>query len=101
MTGSAKQSRDSTTATVDCFVARAPRNDEQLPDHRRSLIGHRDIEHAQLHALRALISVDAERSRHVQRLAAMGHERIAELLPDRAEGYAVDDCAVARFKAHA
>ena len=44
---------------------------KRLPYHRRPLVRHGDIEHAQLHALGALPAVDRERSRHMQRLAAM------------------------------
>ena len=43
----------------------------RLPDHRRPLIRHRDIDHPQLHALGALPAIDRERSRDMQRLAAI------------------------------
>src|SRR5579863_4864288 len=72
-----------------------------LPDHRRPLIRYSDIEHAQLHALSTLPAIDRERSRHMQILAAMGDKRIAEFLSDRSKRDAVDDCAIARFEAHA
>src|SRR5579871_4120774 len=72
-----------------------------LPDHRRPLIRHSDIEHAQLHALASLPAIDRERSRHMQVLAAMGDKRIAELLSDRPKRDTVDDRAIARFKSHA
>src|SRR6204780_1177536 len=68
------------------------------PYHRRPLIRHGDIEHAQLHPLGALIAIDRERSRDMQRLAAICRQRVAKLLADRAERDAVDDGAVAGFE---
>src|SRR5690348_2457615 len=70
-----------------------------LSDHRRPLIGHGDIEHAKLHALRSLIAVDRKRSRDVEDLSALREQRIAEFLAERAERHAVDDGAVARLEA--
>src|SRR5665647_2487438 len=54
-------------------------------DHRRPLIGHGDIEHAKLHPLGALPAVDRDRSCHMQGLAAIGRQRVAEFLSDRTE----------------
>src|SRR5579872_6526217 len=71
------------------------------PDHSRTQIGHRDIEHAQLHALGALPAIDGERARHMQDLAAMCRQRVPQFLTDRAERDAVDNSAIARLKAHA
>ena len=65
------------------------------------VIRRRDIEHAQLHALIALPAIDRERSRHMQGLAAIGDQRVAELLPDRSKRDAVDDGAVAGLEADA
>src|SRR5487761_2580813 len=89
---------------MDCFVATllAITNEHPLlPDHRWPLVRHRHVEHAQLHALGALPSVDRERSRDMQRLAAMRYKRVAEFLPDRPERDAVHNSAVAGFEPHA
>src|SRR3989442_15765347 len=72
-----------------------------LPDHRRSLIRHGDVEDAQLHALGALPAIERERSRDMQRLPAMADQRVAELLADRAKRDAIDDRAVARLEPQA
>ena len=50
-----------------------------LPDHGRSLIRHGDVDHAQLHALGALVAIDRERSCDMQRLPAVLRQCVAEL----------------------
>src|SRR5581483_10222534 len=70
-----------------------------LPDQRRSLLGQRYVEHPQLYPLDALIAIHAERTRDMQRLPTMLGQRIAELLADRAERHAVDDCTIAGLEA--
>jgi hypothetical protein len=72
-----------------------------LANHRRTLIRHRDIEHAELDALAALIAVDRKRARDMQDLAALGQQRIAELLADRAKRDGIDHGAVAGLEAQA
>src|SRR5215471_5059117 len=73
----------------------------KLSNDRRLARGHRDVGDAKLHALRALVAVDTERPRDMERLAAIFRERAAEFLADAAKRDAVDQRAVARFQANA
>src|SRR4051812_24168203 len=70
-----------------------------LPDHRRTMVRHGDVEHAQLHPLDALVAVDREGAGDMQDLAAMRKQGIAELLADRAERDGVHHGAVAGLEA--
>ena len=54
----------------------------KLSNDGRPLIRHRDVEYAQLNALRALPAINRKRSRHMQRLSAMLDKRITEFLSD-------------------
>src|SRR5215467_7917380 len=72
-----------------------------LSDHRRALIGHRDVEHAQLRAFRSLITVHDQRSRHMQRLFAMLDQRVAQPLAERAKRDAIEDGTVTGFETQA
>src|SRR6185369_5116317 len=70
-----------------------------LSDHRRTLVGHGDVCHTHLHTFSALPTVYRERACDMQLLAAVLHQRVSELLADRAECHRIHDGAVAGFEA--
>src|SRR5262249_11770523 len=70
-----------------------------LPDHRRPLVGHRDIGHTHLHTFGSLPTVHGERTSDMQLLAAILHQRIAELLSHGAECHGVHHGAITGLQA--
>src|SRR5882757_9679637 len=88
-----------TSATLPSTCPDISTPDFFLSDHRRALIRHRDVEHTELHTFGALPTVDCERARHMQLLAAILRQGAAELLSDRAECDTVDDGTVTGLEA--